>query len=383
MTTTAMKIMNLIFTVFFALGGADFHVLRECSSKTKRKYLVFSIGLLVSVGLAFIGGADVAHHYIPEGTDFTAQVLICIAAGLLWSSLVFSYDFGIMNVDDLGIIGKIMRVVSGIAAVFLTVTALITLMTQTKIDNRINATKAADLKAVDSRYLSAKETRYKLVNDKKAHAEKYNLEVVQAEANRGYPGPRYNEKKAAYDAMINDVNTEILKLEPLEAPYFESYQSERKEIVGRGSGDFVIKVETLFSNISEGGIAAILIVAALYTIFGAFEMGVLALKATTSDDDDYHLKENQFNQRMQPILLEAAQADANLKRDRLRLASQKHKGDIDAQKHDVDMQDLDDRIVNEAEIRGKMRILRNKGYHVNADALEAELHRMVSGQDPA
>ncbi|MBE7516116.1 MAG: hypothetical protein HS105_05840 [Chloracidobacterium sp.] len=383
MTNAIIKIMNVILTIFFALGGADFNVLRESSSKTKRKYFAFSIGLLGSVGLAFIGGADVANHYIPEGTDVKTQVLICIAAGLLWSILVFSYDFGIMNVDGLGVIGKIMRVVSGIAAVFLTVTALITLMTQTKIDNRINATKVTELKAVDTRYLSAKETRYKLVNDKKAHAEKYNLEVVQTEANRGYPGPRYNEKKAAYDAMINDVNSEILKLESLEAPFFESYQSEREEIQGRGSGDFLIKVETLFSIISEGGIAAILIVTALYTIFGAFEMGVLALKATTSENDEYHEREKQYNTRMAPILLEAAQAEADLKRDRLMLAAQKGRGDFYALKHDADMLDLNDSIVKEAEIRGKMRILRNKGYHANADALEAELQRLPMGRNAA
>lgn len=380
MTNKMTRIMNTIFTILFRLGGADYNVLKECSSRTKAKYLVFALGLLVSVALAFAGGADIAHQYIPEGTELYVHIAICVAVGLGWAGLIFTYDFGILNVDGMGKFGLVIRVVSGIAAVFLTITALNILMTQKKIDNRINAEKAAAVKSVDERYLSAKETRYKLVDEKKKQAEKYNSEVVQAEANRGYPGPRYNEKKARYDTMIADVNGEVQKLSVLEDPYFDAYQVERNEILSRGSGDFLIKAEALFRVALEGGVISVLVILAFYTVFAAFEMGVLALKATTSENDEYHQTEQQYNQRMEPIWLAAAQAETELKRGQVLLDVQKRQGGLAAQQFAADMQDSDDRFVKEAEIRGKIRILRSKGYFANADALEADLHRLITGR---
>jgi len=372
--------MDRTKTIFFRLGGADYNVIRACSSRTATKYGVFAIALCVSVALAFVGGADIAHQYIPVETPLSTHIAICVGVGLAWSALIFTYDFGILNIGNLGRLGSALRVVSGIAAVFLTITALNILMAQKKVDNRINADKAAALKGVDEAYLSERAARFKLVNEKKERAEKYNNEVVMAEANRVYPGPRYQEKKAAYDALITNVNAELKQLNDQEVPYLTAYQSERKEIVSRGSGDYMMKAETLFKVIYDGGVVSIMTALALYVVFAAFEMGVLAIKATTSPDDEYHQKEDQYNQRMEAVRLEAANADAELKREQKRLDDQKRRSDLRADKDIADMRDSDDKIIQERRLRGRIQVLRSKGYLANADALEADLQHLTTGR---
>lgn len=375
-------IMDTIKSIYYRLGGADYRVLKECGTRTVITYFGFALAVIVAVILAFVGGFDVARQ-------FTPLISVCIAVGVFWASLIFTFDFLIMNVGGIrgkeksiwisfaDLVLKVVRGTAGIANVCITITALLILLNQTKIENQIIINNSEAIKAVDQEYLNGKETRYKLVNEKKQSAEKYNDEVVLAEARRGYPGPRYNEKKAAYESMITAINNETQKLDDQEKPYLKAYEDKRNAISSQGSDDFFTKVELLPNVVSKGGPLAVFMVICLFIFLASVELGALLLKSTISDNDDYHVAERTFDERQKPIQQEAARAAADLQREELKLKAKTLRDEFQSRKHKVDMQGLDDRIVNEAEIRGKIRILRSKGYHANADSLEQELTALL------
>ena len=55
------------------------------------------------------------------------------------------------------------RAAAGFANICITITALLILLNQSKIDNQIAQTNTAAIKKIDSEYLTARETRFKLV----------------------------------------------------------------------------------------------------------------------------------------------------------------------------------------------------------------------------
>lgn len=381
----ATMVMNTLKSIYFRVGGADHRVLKECGTRTVVRYFGFSLAVIVAVVLAFVGGFDVAHQ-------FTQNVAVCTAVGLFWASLIFTFDFLIMNVGGIpgkersfwlsvaDLLLKLVRGAAGIANVCITITALLILLNQTKIENQIILDNSDAIKAVDQEYLAGKETRYKLVNEKKQSAEKYNDEVVLVETRRGYPGPRYNEKKAAYEAMINAVNDETQKLDDQEKPYLKAYEDKRNAISSQGSNDFFTRVELLPDVVTKGGPLAVFMVICLFVFLASVELGALLLKSTISADDDYHVAEKAFDDRQKPVQEEAARVALDHRREEMMLKAKVQSDELQSRRHKVEMQGLDDRIVKEAEIRGKIRILREKGYHANADSLEQDLNRLLDIQ---
>lgn len=374
-------IMETIKSIYYRLGGADARVLKECGTRTVITYFGFALSVIVAVALAFVGGFDVAHQ-------FTPIIWVGFAVGLFWAALIFTFDFLIMNVGgirgndksfwisiaDLAL--KVVRGTAGIANVCITITALLILLNQTKIENQIILNNSDAIKSVDQDYLAGKETRYKLINEKKHSAEKYNEDVVLTEARRGYPGPRYNDKKNAYEAIITAIDTETKKLDEQEKPYLKAYEDKRNAILSQGSDDFFTKVELLPGVVAKGGPLALFMVLCLFIFLASVELGALLLKSTISGDDDYHVAERNFDERQKPVQQEAAQAATNLQREELMLKARAKRDELQTRKHKVNMRGLDDSIVSEAEMRGKIVILRNKGYYANAEALEQELSRL-------
>jgi hypothetical protein len=367
--------MKQLKAVIYRLGGADHWILEECSSRTQIKYLIFAIALVFSVTLAFIGGFDVAQQYVPSVASMGTRIWIGIAAGTLWAALTFYLDFGLMNVSGGRVVSTLIRGISGIASVCITITALLILLNQSKIDNKITLESSTKIDAVDKEYLDAKKERYKLVSAKKALAEKYNEDVVLAEANRGYPGPRYNDKKAAYDVMIAAVEEERKSLEEKEGAYTTQYDNKRQALVSLESADFMTKVDKLFEVILASGYFSIFIIGCVYIFFASIELGALTLKTTISEDDEYHTKEKDYNQRHEAIRQEEALTNDRLLRDKKRHKSRRELSDFEAARYAETMQIIDDGIVREAEIRGRIQILRRKGYDTAADQLEAEWGR--------
>lgn len=362
--------MKIIKSPFYRLGGADYEVVKDCGKRTKVRHQNLALALLLTITFAAIGGYDIA-------SQFTASNPFRAGVAALWAITTLSFDYFLINGGSAKGIFKYIRIFVGLANICITIAALFILLNQASIDSRILLNNGESLKTVDETYLKAKENRYQAVNAKKAEAEKYNKEVVVPEARNGYPGPKYGEKKAVYDVMITAVNEETAKLNVLEEPYLKAYQTERSALESVQSNDFFTKVKLLPEVMQRGGGLSLFLAACLFIFLSYIELQAIALKLSMSDDDEYHKAEKAHEERTRGIRDTAAESNVDLERRKILLNSSVQDNELQKQEYDVLMNDLDDRIVREAEMRGRIKILRAKGFDANADNLEAELERFI------
>lgn len=369
-------IMKIIKSIFFRLGGADYDVIKNCSKRTRFRYLCLALALILATVLAFIGGFDIAHQ-------FTPVLYINLGVAILWGLITFSYDYFIVNGAHGGGFLKYLRIIVGLANIIITIAALFVLMNQARIDSQITLDNSEAIKTLDDEYLRAREVRYKAVTEKKAAAEKYNSEVVLPEARRGYPGPKYEEKKAAYDVMIGSTNAETEKLNTAEEPYLSAYQAKRTAIVSITSNDFFSKVRMLPQVLQSGGWASILLAICLFIFLSYVDLQAISIKLSMSDNDEYHKAEKAHEELLSDGRQAGASAHAAMHRRRVLLDHREEEQKLNEQEHQHSMTEVDDRIVREAEIRGKISVLRKKGYDVAATMLEAQLEALVNSPSAA
>lgn len=362
--------MKIIKNTFYRLGGADYDVIRDCSKKTKVQYQSIALALFLTVIVAFIGGFDVVHYY-------TESTPIRIAVATLWALAVLSFDYFLINSGTTKPFFKYLRIAVGLTNIFITITALFVLLNQTTIDSQIELTKSNALKNIDQSYLKAKENRYSDVETKKKEAEKYNSEVVLPEARNGYPGPKHDQKKAVYNDLIKSVNDEIAKLDTKEQQYLNSYQTERKAVENKLSNDFTAKAKLLPEIIAYGGFMSYILTFCLFVFLSYIELQTIALKFSISPDDEYHLAEKSHEVRTRNIREAKANSNVDLDNRKILLDASTQSRDLENLEYRFLMEDLDNKIVREAEIRGKGAILRKKGYKTNTEALNEALEKFV------
>lgn len=356
--------------ILYRLGGADYDVIKDCSKGTRFRYLCLAMALLLATTLAFIGGFDIAHQ-------FTSVVLINISVASLWALMTFSYDFFIVNGAHGGGALKKVRILVGFANIIITIVALFILMNQAQINSQITLNNSVAVKDLDDAYLGAKETRYATVIKKQAEAEKYNSEVILPEARRGYPGPKYIEKKAAYDVMITSINADKEKLDTEEEQYRLAYQSKRDALTSVTSNDFFSKARMLPQVLGDGGWASILLAVCLFIFLSYVDLQAISIKLAMSANDEYPTAEKEHESRMTSVRRVGAEKDVEIKKSRILLDRGRQEHDVDEEKHTDFIRKIDDQIVREAEIRGRIVLLRRKGYHAAARALEIELERLI------
>lgn len=362
--------MKIIKNTFYRLGGADYDVIRDCSKKTKVQYQNMALALMLTVVVAFIGGFDVVHYY-------TESTPIRIAVATLWALATFSFDYFLINSGVTKPFFKYLRIAVGLTNIFITITALFVLLNQTTIDSQIALTKSDALKTIDETYLKAKEGRYSAVETKKKEAEKYNSEVVLPEARNGYPGPKHDQKKAVYTDLVKAVNEEISKLDVKEEQYFNSYQTERKAVEDKLSNDFTAKAKLLPEIISNGGWMSYILSFCLFVFLSYIDLQAISMKFSISNDDEYHVAEKAHEVRTRNIREATAQSNTDLDNRKVVLDASTQSRELENLEYKFLMDDLDDKIVREAEIRGKAAILRKKGYKTNTEALDDVLEKFV------
>ena len=363
--------MKIIKNTFHRLGGADYDVIRDCSKKTKVQYQSIALALMLTVIVSFIGGFDVVHYY-------TESTPIRIAAASLWALATFSFDYFLINSSTTKPFFKYLRIGVGFANIFITITAFFVLLNQTTIDSQIDLTKSIALKKIDESYLKAKEDRYSAAETKKEEAEKYNSEVVLPEARSGYPGPKHEQKKAVYNDLIQSVNDENAKLDVKEQPYLNSYRTERKAVEDKLSNDFTAKAKLLPEIIANGGFMSYFLTFCLFVFLSYIELQTFSLKFSISADDEYHLAEKSHQVRTKNLREETAKSNADLDSRKILLNAAAQGSELEDREYRFLMDDLDNKIVREAEIRGKSAILHKKGYHANSEALTAALEKFVT-----
>lgn len=362
--------MKTIKALFYRLGGADYEVVKDCGKKTKVRYQNLALALLLTITLAGIGGFDIA-------SQFTPSVPVKIGVAFGWALATLSFDYFLINGGSARGVFKYIRIVVGLANICITITALFVLLNQATIDSKIRLSNSDGIKALDEAYLTAKENRYSAVRSKKSEAEKYNSEVVIPEAKNGYPGPKYAEKKAVYDGMIKAVEGETDKLNSLEEQYRTAYQNKRSALESIQSNDFFAKAKLLPDVMRNGGWLTIFLASCLFLFLSYVELQAISLKLSMSDDDEYHAAEKTHEARTKEVRVATAKHNAELERRKISLNTSEQDKQLEKKEYKFLMNNLDDRIVREAEMRGKIAILRAKGFTANAEALEAELLRFA------
>lgn len=362
--------MKTIKSLFYRLGGADYEVIKNCSKKTGVRHQNLALALALTITLAGIGGYDIA-------SQFTQSVSIKIAVAIGWALATFSFDYFLINGGSARGAFKYIRIVVGLANICITISALFVLLNQATIDSQIRLSNSGRIQALDEKYLAAKENRYSAVKSKKSQAETYNSDVVIPEAKNGYPGPKYSEKKAAYDDMLKAIQDETARLDILENQYLMAYQNERSALESIQSNDFLAKAKLLPDVMKNGGWLTMFLAGCLFIFLAYVELQAISLKLSLSMDDEYHTAEKNHEAISKELRVIASRLNHELERRKLSLDTSEQDSQLGKKEYRFLMGDLDDKIVQEAEMRGKIAILRKKGFTANAHALEAELARFT------
>lgn len=358
--------MKMIKRFFYRLGGADYNIIKDCSSRTKWAYLGLGGASIVATLMGFAGGFEVAHQ-------FTPNLYADCGAGALWGGLTLWYDFSIINGPKRGGKSKYLRIIGGIAGVCITVSACLVFLNQDRIDGKIRVDNSDLVKTLDDDYLGAKEKRYQAVTDKRAQAEKYKTDVVLPEARRGYPGPRYIEKKAAYDLLIKEITTETGTLNSAEEQYRVAYQSKRDALTSVGANDFFTKLLILPPILLSGGWLSLAVAGCFLIALATLDLGAISMKLSMPDDDEYHKNEKDYEDLMRDARAAGAEANAELEKRRVALGYRADRRRLQEEEHDLSMQDVEDLIVREARVRRTIAVLRERGYTTSVEKLEETL----------
>ena len=356
--STLMKYSKFIFR----LGGATHNVIKHCSSDTKTKYSNLAYSLFLSTALAAIGGYDIARQ-------FNSSVPFCLAMGILWGTAVFSFDYFLINGGMVKGIFKYIRIPVGLANVFITITALFVLLNQSTIDTSIRLTNANKVGESDSTYLSGKENRYAQVVEKKKHIDEYHQQNCVPEALYIHPGPEYDKKHSLCITTNNEIAEETAKLDSSEQTYYTAYQNEKEALQSITSNDFFTKAKLLPGILSANRLILVLAVC-LFIFLGYIELQSILMKFAIDSADEYHINLRTYNANRKSIIASHMDNEVHAEREKLLLNKKVIVEEITRLKFNVDMNASDAKALRELEVKGKIEILRRKGYNATANDLE-------------
>jgi hypothetical protein len=348
--------MKKISNILSSLGGANnIEAIRRCSLKTQTQYKNLGLALLLSVFMAFIGGADIAHQ-------FSNSRYIMGLVGFLWALTTLSFDYFLLHSQKTYGFFKILRVFVGLANISITITALFILLNQSTIDSEIRIENANAIKVIDDVYAGEKETRYAPVLAKKASAEKYRTDVVEPEKRNGYPGPKYQQKLDAYNLEIDEVKTEEARLDSLEMPYYTSFQTEREALLAKQSNNFMIKVKKLPEVMLSGGWLSLFISVCLFIFLTYIELQAIMMKFSLKETSEYdnmvkQLEDQQAKERQdKEDYLKKVAIDAEMDARQKQAEAQRKLQFTQLQEEFVEA------VCREIEFEGMLDVLKTNGY---------------------
>ena len=164
--------MKHIFLKFiYSLGGADYNVIQHSTNDTKKQYRNLGWSVILCTLIALISGADFTHQY-------TSSVPITIAGALLFGTLVFSFDYFLINSNSTSTFFKLLRIPVAVANVLLGTLALMVMLTQSKIDNKILLENTGKITKCDTTYQLSKLQRYEAYENKMTDKDHYHNTVL-------------------------------------------------------------------------------------------------------------------------------------------------------------------------------------------------------------
>lgn len=344
------------------MGGATFDVIKHCSPDTKTRYSNLAFSLVLSTVLAVIGGYDIAHQ-------FTTAMAFCFSVAILWGLAVFSFDYFLINGGAVSGIFKYIRIPVGLANVFITITALFVLLNQSTIDTNIRLANANKISKCDSAYLSGKEERYAQVDERKKHIDEYHQKNCVPEALNGHPGIEYDKKHSLCITTNNEIANETIKLDNAEKMFIEAYQTEKEALQGITSNNFFAKAK-LLPGILTGNMLILVLAICLFIFLGYVELQSILMKWSIDPADEYHTNLRTYNANRKGLLTSQMENEVSTEKDKILLNKKITDEEMTQQKFNADMDAADAKALRELEVKGKIEILRKKGYDATADDLE-------------
>lgn len=358
--------------IFYRLGGTTLDVIQHCSPDIRTKYQNLAYSLLLSTGLATIGGFDIARQ-------FTNVLAICIGVALLWGIAVFAFDYFINNSTGKGFF-KLIRIPVGIANVTITVIALFVLLNQSTIDSKLRLANSGKITASDSSYLLNKNLRYAQVEEQKKNREVYHQRNCVPEALLGHPGPKYEQKHVLCVNSDSAIARETARLDTAEKTYFAAYQIERDGLLQVKNNDFFAKA-LLLPDILGANKLVLLLAICLFISLVYIDLQSILMKFSIDQDDEYHTNLKAFTANYRGLTSSKLDHDQTLNRKKVLLNQREADEEILEMDFEADMKATDAKLLRVLEVQGKIDILRSKGYDELVDELEKILKKYTSGKD--
>lgn len=267
--------------ILYNLGGADYNVIKHCTEKTKKQYRNLGWSVILCTIVAFISGADITHQY-------TETTWIVVAGAFLYATLIFSFDYFL--VSNPGTKFGWLRMVVAAATVVLGSLALMVMLCQSKIDNKVRLENVSKITTCDTVYQAAKALRYENHNAKMNEKEHYHTTVCYVEAQKGYAGRSYDRKHKYCITQDSLLNIEKAALDSTETAYFTTYEIERNALEQMTSNDFFEKAAYL-PGIFKTNWLTLLVAIAAFVIMAYIETQSLILKFSLDPNDKYRQAE--------------------------------------------------------------------------------------------
>lgn len=273
--------MKHIFLKFiYSLGGADYNVIQHSTNDTKKQYRNLGWSVILCTLIALISGADFTHQY-------TSSVPITIAGALLFGTLVFSFDYFLINSNSTSTFFKLLRIPVAVANVLLGTLALMVMLTQSKIDNKILLENTGKITKCDTTYQLSKLQRYEAYENKMTDKDHYHNTVCFPEAQNGYAGTNYGKKHTYCITQDSLLAIEKVALDSAEVPFFKTYSIERDALGKLTSNDIFEKGNYLPAIFKENWVA-LLIALCVFIIATYVETQSLIMKFSLDPNDEYH-----------------------------------------------------------------------------------------------
>jgi len=354
----------------YRLGGATYNVIKHCSPDIQTKYSNLAYSLLLSTVLAAIGGYDIAHQ-------FTAAMAFCFAVCILWGIAVFSFDYFLINGGVVNGIFKYIRIPVGLANVLITITALFVLLNQSTIDTSIRLANAYKVGKCNTTYIAGKEGRYAQVKEEKKHIDEYHQQNCVPEALNGHPGPEYQKKHSLCITTNNEIVQETAKLDSTEKIYYAAYQTEKEALQSITSDDFFAKAKLLPDILSANKLILVLAIC-LFIFLGYIELQSILMKFAIDPNDEYHINLRTYNANRKAFLASQMENEVTTEKEKILLDRKNAGEDFARLQFEADMNASDAKALRELEVRGKIKILRKKGYYATADDLEKNWKQYIN-----
>lgn len=274
--------VNILSKLTYSLGGADSQVIQHCTADTKKQYRNLGWSVILCTGIAIISGADFTHQYTPS-------IPITIAAALLFGTLVFSFDYFLINSNSTNTFFKLLRIPVAVANVVLGTLALMVMLCQSKIDNKIIMESTGKITKCDSTYRAAKDVRYTAYGNKVKDKDHYHNTVCFPEAQNGYAklDGKYGQKHSYCNTQDSLLSIEKAVLDSAESAYNKTYQVEREALGKLSSNDFFEKCYYL-PEIFRANWVTFLVALCVFIIATYVETQSLIMKFSLNPNDEYH-----------------------------------------------------------------------------------------------